>query len=103
MVDSHRQVVFTPRLAGRHGSRHDDRVAPHRDHGQPMTTFVLRNGVLVEKDKASPLPSASRPQRHISDNMEATWHPASGRFFSSKSRFRGHTKEMGCIEVGNSM
>jgi hypothetical protein len=68
-----------------------------------MTTYVLRNGVLVEKDKAAPLPSASRPQRHISDNMEATWHPASGRYFSSKSRFRGHTKEMGCIEVGNSM
>lgn len=68
-----------------------------------MTTYVLRNGVLVEKDRADPLPSSSRPQRHISDTQEPTWHPASGKYFSSKSRFRQHTRDMGCVEVGNSM
>lgn len=66
-----------------------------------MTTYVIRNGELVEKDTAGPLPSSDRPQRHISDTMEMTWHPASGRYFGSKSRFRQHTKDMGCREVGN--
>lgn len=68
-----------------------------------MTTFVLRNGFLVEKDSAAPLASDGRPQRHISDTQEPTWHPASGKYFSSKSRFRQHTRDMGCVEVGNSM
>lgn len=66
-----------------------------------MTTYVLRNGKLVEKHLAAPLETASRPQRHISDVMAETWHPATGRYSSSKSGFRQMTRDAGCREVGN--
>lgn len=64
-----------------------------------MTTFVLRNGALVEKHLA-PL-STSGPQRHISDTMGLTWHPATGKHLDSKSAFRRMTRDSGCREVGN--
>lgn len=35
-----------------------------------------------------------------SDNMEATRHMASGKYFTSKKKFRDETKAYGCIEVG---
>lgn len=37
----------------------------------------------------------------ISDTMDPTWHPATGRMMDSKSNFRRQTKASGCIEVGN--
>lgn len=36
-----------------------------------------------------------------SDTMEPTRHMASGKYFTSKSKFRRETKAYGCIEVGN--
>lgn len=33
------------------------------------------------------------------DSMEATWHPATGQYFESKSAFRRMTKEKGYVEV----
>lgn len=29
------------------------------------------------------------------------WHPATGKYVDSKSRFREFTKAAGCVEVGN--
>lgn len=37
----------------------------------------------------------------ISDTIDPTWHPADGRKYDSKSRFRRTTKAAGCTEVGN--
>ncbi len=65
-----------------------------------MTTYVFRHGKLVEKAKADYPVGGSAPYV-ISDTMESTWHPASGKRFSSKSGFRQHTRDMGCREVGN--
>lgn len=37
------------------------------------------------------------------DEMDATWHPATGEMITSKSKFRRRTKEAGCFEVGDQM
>ena len=60
-------------------------------------TYVMRNGELVPKSEAAPL----RGMHYISDIMEPTWHPASGRKFDSKKRFREETKAHGCREIGD--
>ncbi len=39
----------------------------------------------------------------ISDEMDATRHMADGKYYTSKSKFRGATKDAGCIEVGNEL
>jgi len=62
-----------------------------------MTTYVLRNGELVEKHLATP--------KHVTpgiirDTIDTTWHPANGRHYDSKSEFRRVTKAHGCEEVG---
>lgn len=64
------------------------------------STYVLRNGELVEKHLAAPL----TPRAHsvISDTMDDTWHPATGRLMDSKSGFRRVTKSHGYEEVGTS-
>ena len=63
-----------------------------------MTTYIWRDGEIIEKNEAF------RKQGHgvyvISDNMESLWHPATGKYTSSKSRFRQMTREAGCVEVG---
>lgn len=33
------------------------------------------------------------------DSMDATWHPATGQYFESKSAFRKTTKERGFVEI----
>ena len=62
-----------------------------------MTTYVYRNGKLIEKDKAPPRPWATMV---ISDNMEPLRHMGTGRVIDSKSRFRADTKASGCMEIG---
>ena len=62
-----------------------------------MTTYVYRNGELVEKDKA-PLREGGYV---ISDEMTETRHMADGRYYTSKKKFRQATRAAGCIEVGN--
>jgi hypothetical protein len=37
----------------------------------------------------------------IQDTMAATWHPANGQYYDSKSEFRRVTKAHGCVEVGD--
>jgi hypothetical protein len=63
-----------------------------------MTTYVLRNGKLVEKHLASPRSTFIRGV--ISDNIPDLVHPANGKRYSSKSTFRKVTKAYGYQEVG---
>jgi hypothetical protein len=65
-----------------------------------MTTYVIRNGELVEKHLASPNDTGNTAPHVISDTMPDTRHMASGRYFSSKAAFRAETKAYGCREVG---
>jgi hypothetical protein len=53
---------------------------------------------VVEKSSAQ---VRERAGYIISDTMENTWHPATGKYVSSKSRFRQMTRDAGCTEVGN--
>jgi hypothetical protein len=65
-----------------------------------VTTYVIRNGRLIEKHRAAPL--SVDPRMHvISDVMPATRHPITGKLMDSKSEFRKITRAHGCIEVGN--
>ena len=70
-----------------------------------VTTFVFRNGELIEKDLASPLlpiNNFGRAFYYNSDGMDSTLHMANGKRYTSKSEFRKATKAAGCVEVGNS-
>ena len=65
-----------------------------------MTTYVYRNGQLV--DKATAPPRDSKPVRGvISDTMPAMRHPITQKLMDSKSQFRAVTRQHGCVEVGN--
>jgi len=67
-----------------------------------MTTFVYRNGELVDKDIAGPKnEKLSHASYVISDEMEATRHMATGEYLTSKSKFRQATRAAGCVEIGN--
>lgn len=60
-------------------------------------TYVFRDGQLVPKETAGP---NIRP--HVmTDTMDETWHPADGKHYTSKSKFRRVTRAHGCEEVGN--
>lgn len=61
-----------------------------------MTTYVMRAGRLVKKQRAAPL----RGVAVISDSMAMLKHPGTGAMIDSKSRFREHTRASGCVEVG---
>lgn len=47
--------------------------------------------------KTSHLPAP----RIITDTMDMTFHPADGRFYDSKAKFRDTTRAHGCVEIGN--
>lgn len=67
-----------------------------------MTTFVYRNGKLVDKRRAPPKGySSAKLLGVISDEMPETRHMADGRMYTSKSKFRQATRAAGCIEVGS--
>ena len=66
-----------------------------------MTTYVFRNGKLVDKYRATPLKRGNTAPNVISDIMPETRHMASGRYHTSKAAFRRETKAYGCVEVGN--
>lgn len=65
-----------------------------------MTTYVYRNGHLVDKKFAEPRVVASEATHVISDIMPPTRHMANGRTYESKAAFRAATKAAGCIEIG---
>lgn len=64
-----------------------------------MTTYVRRNGKIVDKSAAQPL--SGRVGGVISDTMRAMRHPITGKPMDSKSSFRAVTRAHGCVEVGN--
>jgi len=65
-------------------------------------TYVMRDGKLVDKRHAAPLNPATDPRLYvIGDVMDTLQHPATGRYYDSKARFRADTRATGCIEVGN--
>lgn len=59
------------------------------------TTYVLRDGVFVEKTSTY----IDAPQI-ISDEMPLTKHMADGKHYTSKRKFRQATKDAGCVEIG---
>lgn len=61
-----------------------------------MTVWVYRNGEFVEKQSA-PLREAPYV---ISDQIADLTHPADGKKYDSKSKFRQVTKDRGFVEVG---
>lgn len=63
-----------------------------------MTTYVIRNDVLVEK--GTEYVNTAGPYV-ISDTMDPMKHMGSGRVIDSKARFRAETSATGCIEIGN--
>lgn len=67
-----------------------------------MTTFVMRNGRLVRKDRARPLHAVhGRAAYVVSDVMAPVKHMGTGAVVDSKAAFRAHTRASGCVEVGN--
>ena len=67
-----------------------------------MTTYVIRNGKLVDKRVAPPKGAKHGKASYvISDEMPETRHMADGKHYTSKARFRQATRAAGCIEVGN--
>ncbi len=65
-------------------------------------TFVMRNGKMVDKRHAAPLNVSTDSRLYvIGDVMDMLQHPATGRYYDSKARFRADTRAAGCIEVGN--
>lgn len=66
-----------------------------------MTTYVIRNGELVDKSLAPPVYAADGAAYVISDEMPATRHMATNEMFTSKAKFRQATRAANCIEIGN--
>lgn len=70
----------------------------------PRTVLVYRNGKFVERGSAEDTgfsPARGESAYVIQDTMDATWHPADGKVYESKSAFRRSTKSHGCVELGN--
>lgn len=65
-----------------------------------MTTYVIREGKLVERDLSGP-PTGGSGLYVISDEMAPTKHMADGQHYTSKAKFRATTRAHGCVEVGN--
>lgn len=65
-----------------------------------MTTYVYRNGELVEKHLAAPR-GLQFVRGVITDTIPDMVHPANGKRYDSKSAFRRVTKAHGFTEVGN--
>lgn len=71
-----------------------------------MTTSAYRENIkgIVwnhQKPKARPRGERRSAPYVIGDNMDAVWHPCTGKVMDSKSAFRRVTREHGCYEVGN--
>ena len=66
-----------------------------------MTTYVMRNGRLVDKAKAGARRGSGAAPSVISDEIPETRHMADGKLYTSKHKFRQATRDAGCVEVGN--
>jgi len=65
------------------------------------TTYVLRDGELIEKHLAEPLHSGGPTFHVISDTMDPVRSMVSGRVHDSKSTYRNEVHAAGCRIVGN--
>lgn len=66
-----------------------------------MTTYVLRDGKLVDKRTAPPKEGIHGQAAFvISDEMSPTRHMADCKMYTSKAKFRQATRAAGCTEVG---
>ena len=61
--------------------------------------FIWRDDKFIEIGER---PVEARTQI-ITDSLPpgGLWHPATGKYVDSKSKFRQFTKAAGCVEVGN--
>lgn len=66
-----------------------------------MTTYVMRDGKLVERDLADPPAGGNSSLYVIGDEMEPLRHMADMQTYTSKAKFRAATRAHGCVEVGN--
>lgn len=72
----------------------------------PRASYVLRDGVLVEKHLAAPLtPKGPRSRAvacpmYISDGCEFQ-SQADGKYYTSKSKYRADLRARGLVEVGD--
>ena len=66
-----------------------------------MTTYVYRNGELIEKSLAAPKHQSDSATNVIRDEIEPTRHMADGNYYTSKAKMREVNKIHHCIEVGN--
>jgi hypothetical protein len=75
-------------------------------------SYVMRGGRLVPKHLAPPLEHQARgPQSElacphyisdkIGDGVDGLWHPVTGEWMDSKSKFRAETEARGLTEMGN--
>lgn len=62
------------------------------------TTFVIRDGQLVEKRYAAPVNASPYV---ISDGMDATLNMANGQTYDSKRAYQKAVRAAGCEIVGN--
>lgn len=63
---------------------------------------MTENGLVDITDQAPRVDSSSQSTAYvIPDSMDALWHPVTGEYIDSKSKFRRITKNSGCEELGN--
>ncbi len=65
------------------------------------TTYVLREGALIDKREAPPLHAGGAAPNVISDAMAPIRSHADGRMYDSKSAYRADLRARGYVEVGN--
>ena len=56
---------------------------------------------MVNIEIAGPRFASAAAPAVISDEIEPTRHMATGKYYTSKAKFREATKMAGCVEVGN--
>lgn len=66
-----------------------------------MTSYVMRNGKLVDKSIAGPKYYSNSATNVITDAMPHLMNHADGNYYDSKSNFRKATRANGCYELGN--
>lgn len=65
------------------------------------TTYVIRDGELVERHLAGPLHEGANAPNVISDNMDPTFNHADGRRYDSKRAFEKAVRATGNEIIGN--
>lgn len=66
---------------------------------RPNHPRANQNG-MVDKRAAGPLIHADPATYVISDTIDPIKHMGTGQIIDSKARFRQHTRQAGCVEVG---